>query len=71
MSHALALRMSALRVAVWFEYVSTLSNISDGGSRIGTACEMAVAMKIALQDAECPAVPLNLADHEKWRVFWS
>ena len=56
MAHCLALFVAEYEIRMWFEYVSTHSNIADGGSRVGISCEVARSMNIALRQVQCPAL---------------
>ena len=57
MAHMLALRLNALSVRLFIEYVQTLSNIADGGSRVGITCKEAEAANIVLREVACPILP--------------
>ena len=54
---ALHFRMADLESLVWWEYVPSASNLSDGGSRVGTACELAEAAGIELVHKDFPNLP--------------
>ena len=58
-------------VQPWLEHVPTLSNIADGGSRVGIMCEKAQACGIPLSHVVMPNLPqnfLNISVHE-WRKW--
>ena len=68
---ALQRRITKLRTDVWWEYVPSQSNLSDGGSRVGTACDMAAQAKIPLIEVQFVFPPLSFpyvspADWEDW-----
>ena len=69
---ALHRRLAKLRVEVWWEYVPSQSNISDGGSRVGTACDMAAEANIPLRSIEFimppPSFPRSAPD--EWDAWW-
>jgi hypothetical protein len=56
-AHMLALRLNTLSVRLYIEYVQTLSNIADGGSRTGITCKDAKACNIVLREIACPSLP--------------
>ena len=69
---ALHLRMAELRSTCWWEYVPSLSNISDGGSRAGVSCAMASAARIPLVQVPfmLPPPSFPLVRTRDWRDWW-
>ena len=68
---ALQRRITKLRTDVWWEYVPSQSNLSDGGSRVGTACEMAAQARIPLTEVQFVFPPASFpyvspTDWDKW-----
>jgi len=72
LAFALQYRMISINLHPWFEYVPSVSNIADGGSRIGIGCQMAHSLGISLVDKEFPELPHSIAEasFEDWRKFW-
>ena len=66
LSHMLAIRTTRLGVQLWIEYVNTISNPAEGGSRVGVDCELARACLVSLRMVMCPflsaSFPLLHAD---------
>jgi hypothetical protein len=74
LSHMLSLRLSDIEVKLWIEYVQTLSNIADGGSREGSLCKVAAANNIALRDVVCPSLPAGFPSplaNSNSNSFWN
>ena len=71
-THALHTRMASLGTSVWWEYVPSKSNISDGGSRDGVLCSLAAAANIPLRDVSfrLPPVGFPRAPAEAWTEWW-
>jgi hypothetical protein len=59
LAHCFNLHAHTLELKVWLEYVNTLSNLADGGSRIGISCEMAARLGIPLRFIACPKLHDN------------
>ena len=72
-THALHLRMAALSMLAWWEYVPSKSNISDGGSRDGIACSLAAAAQVPLREVEFRLPPLGFprVAAVAWDDWWS
>ena len=67
-----AIRANELEIQTWIEYVNTLSNLADGGSRVGAACECAKANGITLRDVECPRLPSDFPfEFKDLNSFWN
>jgi len=66
----LCLAMRGLRV--WWDYVPSISNIADGGSRIGTSDPVAWAAGVSLVPKRFPPELSDLvyADPSAWSHFW-
>ena len=71
MSRALCMRMLALEVTVWFEYVESEANIADGGSRCGVECPVSRKAGIHLREVPCPKLPSAWNHKADWSDFWS
>ena len=71
-STALHRRTVQLKCKVWWEYVASASNISDGGSRTGVACEVSRAAGISLREVDFPRLPLlfPLVHPRLWDFWW-
>ena len=71
-SMALHRRTVHLKCRVWWEYVASASNISDGGSRIGVACEVSRAAGISLREVAFPSLPplFPLVHPRLWDFWW-
>jgi hypothetical protein len=54
LAHCISLYTSKFLITPWFEYVNTLSNPTDGGSREGITCETARSLGICLRQVQCP-----------------
>ena len=54
LAHCFHLHACKLQMRVWIEYVNTLSNCSDGGSREGISCKLALQLGIPLRQIPCP-----------------
>ncbi len=69
---ALHRRLAKLRVEVWWEYVPSQSNLSDGGSRVGTACDMAAEANIPLRSIEfiMPPSCFPRSAPDEWDSWW-
>ena len=69
---ALHRRLARLSVEVWWEYVPSQSNISDGGSRVGTACDLAAEARIPLSPVEFIMPPNSFprAHPDDWDPWW-
>ena len=54
-----ASRLWLLKIAcdLWYEYVASASNISDGGSRIGVQDKLAASAGISFREVSFPAFP--------------
>ena len=66
-------RLASLGATVWWEYVASASNISDGGSRVGIDCPAAREMGIPLRIVPFRLPPrsfpyISIADWDSW---WS
>ncbi len=66
-------KMAKINAIVWWEYVASASNISDGGSRVGTDCPAAREMGIPLR-----VVPFKLPPRSfpyirmtDWDAWWA
>ena len=57
----------------WWEYVASASNISDGGSRVGTTCKMAAEAKIHLSTVEFKLPPSGFpwCRPSDWEPWWN
>ena len=64
-------RLALLNSTCFWEWVASESNVADGGSRIGVACEMAHKLGCPLVQVEWPAWPSNFprALPEDWEKF--
>ena len=71
-THALHHRIALLNTDVWWEYVPSASNIADGGSRVGVACDMAAAKNIPLREIPflMPPASFPMSHPDDWSVFW-
>ena len=49
--------LARLGISVWFEYVASKSNCSDGGSRVGVSCPIAKALGVKLTRVQFPDLP--------------
>ena len=47
---AIHLRLAALKASIWWEWVESESNCSDGGSRVGVTCPLAKKLGITLKE---------------------
>jgi hypothetical protein len=56
LSHCFHVHAARLQIRSWIEYVNTLSNCSDGGSREGVSCKLAQRLGIPLRYIACPIV---------------
>ncbi len=54
---AVQIQLFKLGIRVWWEYVPTQSNCSDGGSRVGTVCKMAEQLGVKLTARHFPKLP--------------
>jgi hypothetical protein len=71
LSHMLSLRLADIDVTLWIEYVQTLSNIADGGSREGSLCKVSAANNIVLRDVVCPVLPSGFPRaNSNFSSFW-
>ena len=64
--------MDEFRVKGWYDYVESASNITDGGSRIGTTCPLAANYGVPLVEILDFTLPDNYpqATPSEWRVWW-
>ena len=69
---ALCLRLARLNTSMWWEWVESASNCSDGGSRVGISCPVAKSLGIQLKEVPFPVLPENFmyASPEQWEHFW-
>ena len=69
---ALQRRCTALDSVNWWEYVASASNISDGGSRVGTTCEMTARANIHLSSIEFKMPPPTFpwCRPRDWNDWW-
>ena len=56
---ALHLQLAKLNATVWWEWVESESNCSDGGSRVGVFCPLAKMLRIPLVDCAFPEFPAD------------
>ena len=65
-------RITKLRTDVWWEYVPSQSNLSDGGSRVGTACDMAAEARIPLTEVQFVFSPASFpyVSPQDWEDWW-
>jgi hypothetical protein len=72
LAFGLQYKMISIDLHPWFEYVPSVSNIADGGSRIGIGCQMAHSLGISLVYKEFPELPPSIAEasFEDWRRYW-
>jgi hypothetical protein len=54
LAHCFSLIACDLELTIWLEYVNTLSNCSDGGSRVGVLCQLAASLNVPLRTIACP-----------------
>ena len=71
-THALHRKLTMLKADFWWEYVASASNISDGGSRVGTECKMAKEVGIHLSLVQFPFPPQNFphCTPHQWDEWW-
>ena len=71
-AQALHRRIAELGISVWWEYVPSASNISDGGSRVGCSDPTALEAGIPLTEVTLCMPPDGFpASHPNaWRDFW-
>ena len=69
---ALHLRLAELKASVWWEWVESESNCSDGGSRVGITCPVASGLGITLEEIPFPPIPLEFMRMSplEWARFW-
>ena len=69
---ALHLQLAKLNATVWWEWVESESNCSDGGSRVGTCCPLASMLGIPLVDSAFPGFPADFwtMSPRDWEQFW-
>ena len=69
---ALHLRLAELKASVWWEWVESESNCSDGGSRVGITCPVASGLGITLEEIPFPPIPLEFMrmSPSEWARFW-
>ena len=69
---ALHRKMAALCATIWWEYVPSQSNISDGGSRTGVTCELAKQAGIELSYLNCKPLPVSFpfVMPREWDLWW-
>lgn len=62
------LAMMAKSASLWVEHVPSVSNVADGGSRVGAACKVAKALKIHLKEMPMITWPedVRTASAEDW-----
>lgn len=70
---ALHLQLARLNSAIWWEWVESESNCSDGGSRVGICCPLAAQLGIELVERPFPLLPDNFMrlDPKGWESFWN
>ena len=70
---ALHLRMVEIGCKPWFDYVETLSNSADGGSREGCSDPVAEALGIPLTQYPLPALPEDFpfTEPDEWSKWWN
>ena len=66
-------RLALLKVSIWWEYVPSPSNISDGGSRVGITCPLAKEAGISLKQVPCSILPhgFPFSHPVVWDEWWS
>ena len=69
---AASARLSSLDISTWWEWVPSESNVSDGGSRVGTSCSVASALGIHLSRGSFPSEwpCLDLYSSDSWTLWW-
>ena len=69
---ALHLQLASLRSSVWWEWVESESNCSDGGSREGITCPIAKELGITLKEVDFPDIPAHFMRMTplEWSKFW-
>ena len=69
---ALHLQLASLRSSVWWEWVESESNCSDGGSREGISCPIAKELGITLKEVDFPDIPAHFMRMTplEWSKFW-
>jgi hypothetical protein len=69
---ALHLRMVSLSTSIWWEYIPSESNVSDGGSRTGVTDPVAIALGFNMRHIECPQLRNNFMQcmPSDWESFW-
>ena len=69
---ALHLQLATLRSSVWWEWVESESNCSDGGSRDGITCPLAKELGIPLREIKFPDIPTHFMRMSplEWAKFW-
>ena len=67
------LRLVALDVLAWFEYVPSWSNLADGGSRDGISDSLAASVNCPLSWTECLTLPKSFpwALPNEWDQTWA
>ena len=69
---ALHHKIVELAVAVWWDYVPSKSNISDGGSRDGATCQMSRDAGISLREISFKLPPSSFpyVSPSEWNAWW-
>ena len=69
---ALHLQLARLNSTIWWEWVESESNCSDGGSRVGICCPLAEQLGIQLVERHFPVLPHNFLrlNPRGWEQFW-
>jgi hypothetical protein len=69
---ALHLQLARLNSTIWWEWVESESNCSDGGSRVGICCPLAAQLGIELVVKPFPELPVDFMrlDPRGWEHFW-
>ena len=72
LTHGLHFRRAQLKASVWWEYVPSPSNISDGGSRTGIDCPLAAVAGISLSQVCCDTLPegFPFCPPRAWLPWW-
>ena len=68
---AIHIRLVALDITVWWEWLQSASNPADGGTREGTKCPFAQAVGCPVEEVPCPDLPSDFprslpATWDKW-----
>ena len=72
LTFALMLRVADLGTRVWWEHVQGVSNVADGGSRVGVDDPTAAALGIGLRQQAFPPLPQGFGEAPPsiWLRFW-